>query len=77
MCNMFSLLKVVSYNDLTILSMSVMGFQKKFGWGVGVLGELYPVVFWIFFNVTKSLSLLSEILQTGGSSCLLVLCYNW
>ena len=26
------LLKVVSYYDLSVLSMSVMGFQKKFGW---------------------------------------------
>ena len=29
------LLKVVGYYDLSVLSMSVMGFQKKFGWGVG------------------------------------------
>ena len=30
----YTLLKVVTYYDLTILSMSVMGFQKKeFGWG--------------------------------------------
>ena len=27
------LLKVVGYYDLSVLSMSVMGFQKKFGWG--------------------------------------------
>ena len=34
MCILFvlcTLLKVVSYYDLTVLSMSVMGFQKKFG----------------------------------------------
>ena len=32
-----TLLKVVSYYDLSVLSMSVMGFQnnKKFGWGGG------------------------------------------
>ena len=30
-----TLLKVVSYYDLSVLSMSVMGFQKKFGWWVG------------------------------------------
>ena len=40
MCIMFvglyTLLKVVSYYDLSVLSMSVMGFQKKvWGWGVG------------------------------------------
>ena len=28
-----TLLKVVGYFDLSVLSMSVMGFQKKFGWG--------------------------------------------
>ena len=36
-----TLLKVVSYYDLSVLSMPVMGFQKKLdggGWG-----ELYPV----------------------------------
>ena len=27
----YTLLKVVSYYDLCVLSMSVMGFQKKFG----------------------------------------------
>ena len=37
MCILFALLKVVSYYDLSVLSMSVMGFQKKVwmvgGWG--------------------------------------------
>ena len=28
-----TLLKVVGYYDLSVLSMLVMGFQKKFGWG--------------------------------------------
>ena len=33
MCNLFvhTLLKVVSYYDLSVLSMSVTGFQKKIG----------------------------------------------
>ena len=45
----YTLIKVVSYYDLSVLSMSVMGFQKKkFGWGVGGWGELYPSLFWIF-----------------------------
>ena len=37
MCILFvyTLLKVVSYYDLSVFSMSMMGFQKKFGWGVG------------------------------------------
>ena len=35
--SLYTLLKVVGYYDLSVLSMSVMGFQKKkFGWGVGV-----------------------------------------
>ena len=35
MCILFvyTLLKVVSYYDLSVLSMSVMGFQEQFGWG--------------------------------------------
>ena len=42
----YTLLKGVSYYDLSVLSMSVMGFQKKkFGWGVGGWGELYPSFF--------------------------------
>ena len=28
-----ALIKVVSYYDCSVLSMSAMGFQKKFGWG--------------------------------------------
>ena len=41
-----TLIKVVSYYDLSVLSMSVMDFKKKkFGWG---WGELYPCIFWIF-----------------------------
>ena len=61
MCILFvcTLLKVVSYYDFTVLSMSVMGIQKKFGWGMGGWGELYPVLFWIFgicFNIAKPLS---------------------
>ena len=49
------LLKVVSYYDLSVLSMSVMGFQKKGldggggGW-VGGWGEIYPSLFWIFLK---------------------------
>ena len=43
-----TLLKVVGYYDFSVLSMSVMGFQKKFGWGVDGWGELYPSFFGIF-----------------------------
>ena len=47
--SVYTLLKV-TYYDLSVLSMSVMCFQKiKFGWGsVGGWGELYPSLFWIF-----------------------------
>ena len=40
-CVVFLLLKVVSYYDLSVLSMSVMGFQKKvwMGW-VGVVSSI-------------------------------------
>ena len=40
-----TLLKVVGYYDLSVLSMSVMGFQKT-NWMEGC--ELYPSFFWIF-----------------------------
>ena len=50
MCILFvhTLLKVVSYYDLSVLSMSVMGFQRESFDGVGGWGELYPSLFWIF-----------------------------
>ena len=37
-----TLLKVVGYYDLSVLSMTVMGFQNKVWMGVGGWGELYP-----------------------------------
>ena len=46
--SVYTSLKVVGYYDLSVLSMSVMGFKKKFEWGVGGWGELYPRFFWIF-----------------------------
>ena len=33
--SVYTLLKVVSYYDVSVLSMSVMGFQKKVWMGVG------------------------------------------
>ena len=50
MCIMsvYTLLKVVGYCDVSVLSTSLMGLQKKFGWQVAVWGELYPNLFWIF-----------------------------
>ena len=45
--SVYTLLKVVSYYDLSVLSMSVMAFQKKV-WLGGGWGELYPRLFFIF-----------------------------
>ena len=33
--SVYTLLKVVGYYDLSVLPMSMMGFQKKIGLGVG------------------------------------------
>ena len=41
---------LVSHYDLDVLSMSVMGFQKKSGWR-----ELYPHLFGNAFNYAKPL----------------------
>ena len=47
--SVYTLLTVFGYYDLSVLSMSVMGFQKKFGWGDGGgWGDLHPSLFWIF-----------------------------
>ena len=44
MCINYTLLKVVSYYDLSVLSMSVMGFQNIYIYGGWVgAGELYPI----------------------------------
>ena len=56
-----NLLKVVSYLDLSVLSMSVMGFKKKNWIGVGWWGELYPSFFWIFGIVLTLQSPLNHI----------------
>ena len=45
----YTLLKVVGYYDLIVLTMSVMGFQKSLD-GVGMWGELYPF-FWGFLEL--------------------------
>ena len=58
--SVYTLLRAVGYYDLSVLSMSVMGFQKrkKFGWGVGGWGKIYPILFGFFefFNFAKPLS---------------------
>ena len=58
--SVYTLLKVVGYYDLSVLSMSVMGFQKKVwmgGWVGGV--RCIQVFFWDFgnlFNFAKPLN---------------------
>ena len=55
---LYALLNLVSYYDLSVLSMSVMGFQKEKSLDGGGCGELYPSLFWIFgffFNFSKPL----------------------
>ena len=58
------LLKVVGYYDLSVLSMSVIGFQKKSldrAW-VGGWGELYPIFFGFleFFKLCKAPILIAD-----------------
>ena len=43
-CLYYTLIKVVGYYDLSVLSMSVMGLKQKFGWVV----SSFQVFFWIF-----------------------------
>ena len=52
----YTLLKVVSHYDVSVLSMSVMGFQnKKFGLGVdGWVSSVKFVLLVIFFHLCKS-----------------------
>ena len=49
MYSVCTLIKVVSYYDLSVLSMSVMGFQKKSLDGGWVGGVRSIQVFWDFF----------------------------
>ena len=52
---------MISHNELSVLSMAVMGFKQNLdrGW-VGGWGELYPF-FWILFNFAKPLNNLKKI----------------
>ena len=54
MYSVYTLLKVVSYYDVSVLSMSVMGLQKKkFGWGwVGGVSFIQGFLdFWNFLTL--------------------------
>ena len=57
-CLYYTLIKVVGYYDLSVLSMSVMGFQKVWmGGGWGELDQFFFWIFRIFFNFAKPLML--------------------
>ena len=61
--SLYELLKVVGYHDLSVLSMSVMGFQKQSldgGWVGGV--SSIQVFFWDFSNLFNFAKPLSSIL---------------
>ena len=45
--SVYTLLKVVGYYDLSVLSMSVMVSKKKFGWGW--VGQLSSIQFFLGF----------------------------
>ena len=56
MYSVCTLLTVVGYYDLSVLSMPVMGFQKKkFGWVGGVNSIQYFFGFLDFVNFAKPL----------------------
>ena len=53
-CLIYTLLKVVCYYDLSVLSMAVMGFPKKIGWGGGWVGGVSPIQFYFGFLEKKN-----------------------
>ena len=51
------LIKVVSYYDLSVLSISQMGFQKKKVWMGGEVSSIQVFLdYWNFFNFPKPLT---------------------
>ena len=62
----YTLLKIVCYYDLSVLSMSVIKKSLDGGW-VGGWGELYPSLFFIFLTLQSSLPV-SGCCCLGGSS---------
>ena len=59
--SVYTLIKVVSYYDLSVLSMD---FQKKLD-GVGGWGEVYPGFFFDFWNFLTLQSPLLSLLKNG------------
>ena len=62
-----TLLKVVGYYDFSVLSMLVMGFQKKVCMGGGV--SSIQVFFWDFLNFFNFAKPVSNLLQVGVHWC--------
>ena len=50
--SVYTLRKVVGYYDLSVLSMSVMGFQKKVWMGGGWVGGVSSIQFLFFIFLT-------------------------
>ena len=78
MLSAYALLKVVGYYDLSVLSMSVMGFQKKFVSRVGGCtgwGELYPNFFLEFLEFFNLAMPHSEVSANQGSTTFVHLLY--
>ena len=74
--SVYTLLEVVGYYDFNVLSMSVMGFQKKksLDGGVGWWGELYPSLFWIFgIFLTLQSPLSSPDDPRGGTKSIIII----
>ena len=66
--SVYTLLKVVGYYDLSVLSMSVMISPKKSldgGWGMGGWSELYPIFFG-FLEFCLTLRSCSPLLLDGS-----------
>ena len=55
--SVYTLLKVVGYYDLSVLSMSVMGLKKclDVGWVGGVSSIQFVLDYWNFFNFANPL----------------------
>ena len=65
---LYALLKVVGYCNLSVLSMSVMGFQKKFGWIWALPNFCLPFHATIQISITKCSSSISTLSLVARSN---------
>ena len=66
--SVYTLLKVIGYYDVSVLSMSVMGLKKKKlegGWVGGVSSIPFFLDFWNLFNFAKLLKACSKLVVEG------------